>query len=119
MNLVIPRDSNKAENALKFALYVTNSQNQLAFAKAANVLPSTIASLKDSYFKDVAPNAAPADRGRIVSASQLPDSDILIPPLQDVQKLKKAIYENLQAAMLDQKSVESAIGDAAKSWDSR
>ncbi|MEY3870746.1 MAG: ABC transporter substrate-binding protein [Microcoleaceae cyanobacterium] len=119
MNLVIPRDSNKAENALKFALYVTNSENQLAFAKAANVLPSTIASLKDSYFKDVPPNASPADQGRIVSASQLPDSDILIPPLQDIQKLKKAIYENLQAAMLDQKSVDNAIADAAKSWDSR
>src|ERR671933_1596053 len=41
MNLVISRRKDKTDAALKFALFVTNSENQLAFAKAANVLPST------------------------------------------------------------------------------
>ncbi|GAB4526254.1 MAG: sugar ABC transporter substrate-binding protein [Pleurocapsa sp.] len=41
MNLVIPRDSDKSQAALKYALYVTNTKNQLAFAQEANVLPST------------------------------------------------------------------------------
>jgi putative chitobiose transport system substrate-binding protein len=33
--------------------------------------------------------------------------------------LQKAIYENLQAAMLGQKTVDQAIADAAQEWDSQ
>ncbi|HEY9796978.1 MAG TPA: sugar ABC transporter substrate-binding protein, partial [Leptolyngbyaceae cyanobacterium] len=47
MNLVIPRDTAKPDIALKFALFVTNTENQLAFAKAANVLPSTLEALQE------------------------------------------------------------------------
>jgi putative chitobiose transport system substrate-binding protein len=49
MNIVIPRDSKQPDAAVKFALFVTNDENQLAFAKAANVLPSTVKALSDSY----------------------------------------------------------------------
>ena len=47
MNLVIPKDSDQPEMALKFALFVTNNANQLTFAKAANVLPSTNQALEE------------------------------------------------------------------------
>jgi len=100
-------------------LYVTNSQNQLAFAKAANVLPSTVEALQDGYFKSVPADAPAADRARVVSASGLSSAELLIPPLKDVKKLQKAIYDNLQAAMLEEKSVEQAVADAAKAWDQR
>ncbi|MBD0342621.1 MAG: extracellular solute-binding protein, partial [Microcoleus sp. Co-bin12] len=119
MNLVVPRDSKRPDDAVKFALYVTNSQNQLAFAKAANVLPSTVEALQDGYFKNVPTDAAAADRARVVSASGLTSAELLIPPLKDVKKLQKAIYDNLQAAMLDEKSVDQAVADAAKAWDQR
>ncbi|HEY9703807.1 MAG TPA: sugar ABC transporter substrate-binding protein, partial [Allocoleopsis sp.] len=39
MNLVINNDSKHPDSALKFALFVTNNQNQLVFAQKANVLP--------------------------------------------------------------------------------
>ncbi|WP_341734092.1 sugar ABC transporter substrate-binding protein [Microcoleus sp. EPA2] len=119
MNLVVPRDSKRPDDAVKFALFVTNSQNQLAFAKAANVLPSSVDALKDSYFKSVPADAPTADRARIVSASGLEKAELLIPPLKDVKKLQKAIYDNLQAAMLGEKSVEQAVADAATAWDQR
>ena len=119
MNLVVPRDSKRPDDAVKFALYVTNSQNQLAFAKAANVLPSTVETLGDGYFKSVAADATAGDRARIISASGLTSAELLIPPLKDVKKLQKAIYDNLQAAMLNEKSVEQAVADAATAWDQR
>lgn len=119
MNLVVPRDSKRPDDAVKFALYVTNSQNQLAFAKAANVLPSTVETLGDGYFKSVAADATAGDRARIVSASGLTSAELLIPPLKDVKKLQKAIYDNLQAAMLNEKSVEQAVADAATAWNQR
>jgi putative chitobiose transport system substrate-binding protein len=120
MNLVIPRTTTKADAALKFALYVTNSANQLAFAKAANVLPSTVESLQN-YRKELVGGAkvSPVEQAREISASQMQQAEVLVPTLKDSNKLQKAIYENLQAAMLGQKTVEQAVADAAKEWDSR
>ncbi|MGB5959990.1 MAG: sugar ABC transporter substrate-binding protein [Coleofasciculaceae cyanobacterium] len=120
MNLVIPRSTTKADAALKFALYVTNSANQLAFAKAANVLPSTVESLQN-YRKELVSGAkvSPVEQAREISASQMQQAQVLVPTLKDGNKLQKAIYENLQAAMLGQKTVDQAVVDAAKEWDSR
>lgn len=119
MNLFIPRDTNIPDAALKFALFVTNDENQLSFAKAANVLPSTVKALQDNYFKTLANNATPMDKARVVSAGQLKQASVLIPAMKDRNLLQKAIYENLQAAMLGEKSVEQAITDAASEWNGR
>ncbi|QIZ70537.1 ABC transporter substrate-binding protein [Oxynema aestuarii] len=119
MNLVIPQDSDRPDDALKFALFVTNPENQLAFAKAANVLPSTAASLADPYFQDLPENASALDRARIISAAELADAESLIPAIEGVQQLQKIIYDNLQAAMLDEKTIDRAIADAAEQWNSR
>jgi putative chitobiose transport system substrate-binding protein len=119
MNIVIPRDTQQPDAAVKFALFLTNNENQLAFAKQANVLPSTVQALSDSYFKDVPANAPVLEVARSVSASQLKQAEVLTPTLKDFKVLQKAIYENLQAAMLGQKTVEQAVADAAKTWDSR
>jgi putative chitobiose transport system substrate-binding protein len=119
MNLVIPQSTDQPEAALQFALYVTNPENQLAFSKAANVLPSTSASLTDAYFADLPSDASPGDRARIVSASQMADAEVLIPAMEDIKVLQKIIYTNLQAAMLEQKTVDEAIADAEQEWNNR
>jgi putative chitobiose transport system substrate-binding protein len=117
MNLVIPRNTDQPEAALKFAQFVTNNANQLSFAKAANVLPSTTAALKDPYFANAAD--VPLDKARVTSAKQMADAEILLPANKDIKELQKIVYDNLQAAMLGEKSVDQAIGDAAKEWDER
>lgn len=120
MNLVIPRDTDRPEDALKFALFVTNSTNQLAFAKEANVLPSTFESLK-KYQAQLSSNGKvdPVEQGRSIGASQLADAEILVPVMKDLNKLQKAIYDNLQAAMLGEKTVDKAVADAAEEWNQR
>ena len=119
MNLVIPRQTDVPELALKFALFVTGDGNQLAFAKEANVLPSTAAALEDSYFKNLPEDATQSDRARIVSAAQMAQGEVLIPVIQDFKDLKDAIYDNLQAAMLGDKTVDKAVADAALQWNQR
>ena len=119
MNLVIPRDTEQPDNALKFALFVTNNQNQLSFAKAANVLPSTTAALSNSYFKTVAANGSALEKARVISAGELPNAEVLVPAMKNINVLQKAIYENLQAAMLGEKTVDQAVADAAQEWDNR
>ncbi len=119
MNLVIPRTTNKPEAAVKFALFVTNATNQLAFAQASDTLPSNDRAIADYKTKlgSSADKSALA-QGKLISAEQLAQSDVLIPPLKNLNVLKKAIYENLQAAMLGEKTVEQAVTAAATAWDS-
>jgi putative chitobiose transport system substrate-binding protein len=119
MNLVIPRDTDQPDAAVQFALFVTNNANQLAFAKAANVLPSTTEALKDTYFTDIAQDAAAIDRARAISATQMQNAEVLLPQIADVKELQKILYDNLQAAMLDEKTVDQAIGDAETEWNQR
>lgn len=117
MNLVIPRRTDQPEAAVKFALYVTNNTNQLSFAKAANILPSTTAALSDTYFTTVSDGSTPVEKARAVSANQMQDAEILLPNLKNIKQLQQIVYDNLQAAMLGQKTVDQAVSDAAAQWD--
>ncbi len=117
MNLVIPRNSDKSQEALKYALFVTNTENQLAFAQESNVLPSTSKAV-EQYIEDLQEQDSLIEQAKKVSATQLKDADILIPAKKDIHILQKTIYENLQAAMLDKKTVDQAVQDAAQEWNS-
>ena len=119
MNLVIPRDSDRSSAAIEYALFVTNADNQLAFSQQANVLPShqeAIAKYIDSLEADTSQDLL--TEARKISAQQLDTAEVLIPPMKDVNQLKKIIYENLQKAMLKEKTVEQAIADAQQEWNS-
>jgi putative chitobiose transport system substrate-binding protein len=118
MNLVIPRATDAPNEALKFALFVSNTQNQLAFAKAANVLPSTVEAVKQ-YREELeqAKEKNSLNQALKVSANQLQEAEILVPNLKNINQLQKAVYENLQAAMLKEKTVEQAVKDAAEEWN--
>ena len=120
MNLVIPRSTDKSEQALEYALFVTNTQNQLTFARESNVLPSTVEAV-EQYIQDIEQQEQTSlkEQAKKISASQLEDAEVLIPVREDIQVLQKAIYENLQAAMLDEKTVEQAVRDAAEEWNSQ
>jgi putative chitobiose transport system substrate-binding protein len=118
MNLVIPRTTKMPDAAVKFALFITNTANQLAFAQASDTLPSNVKAVADYQTKLAAnKDTSPLDRGKSISAEQLSQSEILIPPLKNINVLKKAIYENLQAAILGEKTVEQAVTNAATTWD--
>ncbi|MGB5713804.1 MAG: extracellular solute-binding protein, partial [Waterburya sp.] len=107
MNLVIPRDSDQSEQALKYALFVTNTENQLAFAEESTVLPSTTKAV-EQYIANIEQQEQTnlKEQAKKISAAQLNDAEVLIPVTKDLHVLQKAIYENIQAAMLDEKSVE-------------
>jgi putative chitobiose transport system substrate-binding protein len=118
MNLVIPRDSKQADEALKFALFVTNADNQLAFTQQGGTLPSNIEAIERYIAKlEKESSGSSVEQARKVSAGQLKDAEVLIPPMKNFNQLQKLIYENLQAAMLKQKTVEQAVKDSAEAWN--
>lgn len=117
MNVVVPAGTDVPDAALNFALYVTNDANQLSFAKAANVLPSTAGALEDGYF--AAEGTKGVEKARSVSAEQMNRAEVLIPAMDGIKDLQAIIYDNLQAAMLGQKDVDQAVSDAAAAWNGR
>lgn len=117
MNLAISSNTKLPDQALKFALFITNNQNQMAFIQETNVLPSITQTLENNYFQNLPSNASTQDKARIISASQMVKAEVLLPPIENLNKLKQIIYQNLQAAMLAEKTVEQAIADAAFEWD--
>lgn len=50
MNLVVPSASEHIPEAVDFAAYVTNDENQLAFCRLVSIFPSTKKASEDDYF---------------------------------------------------------------------
>jgi len=81
MNLVIPRDSRNPQQAINYALFVTNSDNQLNFAQQANVLPSHTSAIA-RYIENLEQESEEniLFEARKISAMQLDSAEVLIPP---------------------------------------
>ncbi len=119
MNVMIPRNTPSPDEAVAFALYLTNNANQLEFAKAANVLPSTQEALTDPYFTAGAEADDALERAKAISAAQMTEAEVLLPPIESIKELQRIVYDHLQAAMLGELSVDEAVTRAAAEWDAR
>lgn len=68
MNLIIPLKAKNKEAALKFAIFLTNEQNQLEFAKLTSVLPANKFALNNEYFRQ---KNTKEEKARFISSSQI------------------------------------------------
>ena len=128
MNLVVPEQSDQPEEAVDFALFLTNSANQYNFAKASGTLPSAaeamVALKRDvrQARKDLDPGdeaAAQALSAQEVSLRALERARVLVPADPEIKQLQAVIYNHLQRAMLGQLSAEEAVAAAADAWNQR
>lgn len=122
MNLVVPRQSPKAKEALDFALFLTDAENQLAFAREARVLPSSRQALSqlERELRDrpePGPNGALVQEARQLSAASLRHARVLVPATPGVKRLQAIVYTQLQRAMLGELSSDAALAEARKQWD--
>ena len=127
MNLVVPRQSAMATEAVSFALHLTDATNQLAFAEQARVLPSAVAALEQlqRQLGTPLPGAPqpgdPADRlvqrARLLSAQALEASRVLVPAIPGIKRLQAIVYTQLQRAMLGELSSDRALAEAALQWN--
>ncbi len=115
MNVAVLEKSANKKSAFKFAQYLTNAQNQTAFAKRVPVLPSSLVSYQDPFFlndgDDVLLNEA-----RKLSVKQVIDGAVLVPPIRKYNKYRSDYARNLQAVMLGRKTVHAALDDIDRSW---
>ena len=126
MNLVVPKQSVLAAEAARFALFLTNGPNQLAFAEQARVLPSNrqaLQQLEASLATATALGAgagaqeALVQRARLLSAQALRQARVLVPASPGVKRLQAIVYTQLQRAMLGQVASDAALTAAADEWN--
>ena len=114
MNFVIPVKSSKQQEALSFALFLTNKENQLELGKITNVLATNQEALQDKFYtqsstKDLQTQA------RIQSAKQLKKIQP-IPFYQNRKELINLINNATQQILLNQDSVENILNKLKDDW---
>ncbi len=122
MNLVVPKQTAMAAEAVSFGLFLTNAANQLSFANQARVLPSATAALAEVLETlqqpDPQPGAVPLVRAaRLLSAKTLGHARVLVPATPGVKRLQAILYTQLQRAMLGELSSEAALAAAELEWN--
>ena len=120
MNLVVPRQSALAAEATRFALFLTNGPNQLAFAEQARVLPSNqvaLQQLEASLEGQLKGQESLVLRARLLSAQTLRRARVLVPASPGVKRLQAIVYTQLQRAMLGQVDSDAALATAADEWN--
>ena len=116
MNLVIPSKSKYPKEAVDFALFLTNTENQLEFCKLAPILPSTLKAINSDFFKEKI-NAELMDKARALSARQLNDALKPIPPLKNQKDLFEIINYMAQQVLLGKKGSKETLDNAVQEWD--
>jgi len=122
MNLVVPRQSRLPREAVDFALFLSNADNQLAFAEEARVLPSARLALQrlESRLRQGLPRD-PRQRlvgeARLLSLRTLASGRVLVPATPGLKRLQTILYTQLQRAMLGEIASDAALRQAAEEWN--
>jgi putative chitobiose transport system substrate-binding protein len=117
MTLTVPKASQHQTEAVKFALYVTNDANQLAFSKLVVIFPSTKSAAADVYFKRS--GADPESKARTIAADELKFGRDLTLVISNEGELFKIFREAIERAFFGKMTPQQALEWAAREWNAR
>ena len=115
MNFIIPSKSAHKNEALEFALFITNQENQLKLAKLTNVLATNEKALQDEFYTLYSPDDLPA-KARVISAKQLKKINPAFKTGKNQKDVNTLINTAVQEAMLNTSATQSILDRVAKSW---
>lgn len=115
MNLVIPEKALHKDAALKFALFLTNKNNQIEMAKLTTILPANNDALKDKFFLNYNNNDMIA-KARCLSAAQLNNLNSQILIKNNQKDILNIINIAVQEVMLDKAPTYKILKNAQTKW---
>lgn len=115
MNLVIPVKSSHKEAALKFALFLTNEENQLALAKLTNVIATNSHALGDDFYLRYYHNDL-MDKARVISAKQLNKIEPVLRQNKGQKEINLLINTAVQEILLNKADTQTVLNDVSKKW---
>lgn len=117
MTLTVPKASKRQQDAVKFALFVTNDANQLAFSKLVVIFPSTKAAAADPYFKTS--GAGPDSKARTIATEELKFGRDLTLVVSNEGELFKIFREAVERAFFGRMTAQQALDWAVREWNAR
>ena len=110
MNFVIPVRAKHKQEALKFALFLTNYENQLELAKLTNVLAVNEETLKDDFYTTYDKNDLMA-KARVISANQLYKIEPSFKTLKDQKEVNTIVNSAVQQILLNKNTTKNILDD--------
>lgn len=115
MNFVIPLRAKHKDEALKFALFLTNDKNQLELAKLTNIIATNKQTLKDDFYtkyddKDL------MSKARVISARQLNKVQPALKSERNQKDINNIINSAVQEILLNKSDTKSILDKVAKDW---
>lgn len=111
MNVTVPESSDHKDAAVEFAKFLTNNENQVEFAREAGaIVPSTEASLEDSFFSE--PDGTPATAARIMSAQEVASGSVIFPPIQNWPEIRDAFINAFQRSVAGEGNPQDLLAEA-------
>lgn len=112
MNLVVTELSKHHTEAIDFAAYITNDENQLAFSKAVAIFPSTIKASQDSFFKS--DTSTPETKAVSIAAEMLPKSADMSLAIVNELDIYGILKKAQQAVTISNEDPKKALDNAEK-----
>jgi putative chitobiose transport system substrate-binding protein len=104
----------------KFARYLTNDANQLAFAKQASVYPAMAQAANDPFFITVPPNAGAAEKAVAAGAVSMPHSHTLyVAGITDYDELRRYLVKAVEAGVTGKQDIQQALDQAVAIWNKK
>ncbi|MDD3436963.1 MAG: extracellular solute-binding protein [Candidatus Gastranaerophilales bacterium] len=115
MNLVIPLKSSKKEDALKFALFLTNEENQLKLAKLTNVIATNRYALRDDFYAEHEDDDL-MSKARVISAKQLNHVQPVLRQSKGQKEINLLVNTAVQEILLNNTDTQKVLNNVAKKW---
>lgn len=112
MNIVVPSATKHQDEAVEFAAFLTNAENQLQFSKKANTLPSTKESVKDPFFTE--DDGTLEAQAKVASAKSLDSASDFLLGVENAYDIRDAIAKRLQSVFLNNSGVKAGLDAAEK-----
>ncbi len=115
MNFVIPLRAKHKDEALKFALFLTNSENQLELARLTNVIATNNETLKDDFYTKYTDGDLMA-KARVISARQLNKVQPVLQTSRNQKDINNIINSAVQEILLDKAPTRTILEKVSKDW---
>ena len=116
MNFIIPLKAKHKDEALKFALFLTNEQNQLKIAKLTNVIATNNKALQDDFYTKYDESDLMA-KARIISARQLDRVEPVFQSSRNQKDINNLINTSVQQVLLNKADTKTILEKTAKDWE--
>ncbi|MEI8128312.1 MAG: sugar ABC transporter substrate-binding protein [bacterium] len=115
MNLVIPLKASKKQDALKFALFLTNEENQLKLARLTNIIATNKHALKNDFYTQYDSSDLMA-KARVISAKQLNKIQPALRQNKGQKEINLLINTAVQEILLNDSNTQQVLDEVAKKW---